>query len=182
MKGGATPQAGLDWPTATSGSSRAWRRREPKVDYHHNLSPYSTRRIPSPASSPSDVSFGLVSTAIQLSAEAHVALGNFSRTNATINGLLKSLPAIGEAFGRFEEADFDLLEEKERKKLGETTKALIDSLTTILHILNSAIRSGAASRKELVVPTRFTSMMAKKLLAITSSATLLNVLLLKIEE
>jgi len=48
MKEGSNPQAGPEWPVNTR---RAWKRRESKVVYH-NTPGYSTRRIPSPASSP----------------------------------------------------------------------------------------------------------------------------------
>jgi hypothetical protein len=50
MKEGTSSQAGPEWPNTTR---RAWRKRESKVVYH-SAPGYSTRRIPSPASSPRD--------------------------------------------------------------------------------------------------------------------------------
>lgn len=50
MKEGSNPQAGPEWH---GNIRRAWRRRESKGVYH-NAPGYSTRRIPSPASSPRD--------------------------------------------------------------------------------------------------------------------------------
>jgi hypothetical protein len=128
------------------------------------------------------VSFNLVSTAIQLSAETYAALGHFSRTNATINGLWNTVPALGEVFGKFEETDFDLFEPKDREKFGKITKASIESLNAILPVL-TAIRSrkrGAAT-KGLVIPTRFASMIAEARQAITSSLAPLKALLSKVE-
>jgi hypothetical protein len=135
---------------------------------------------------PFDVSFGLVSTVIQLSAETHEALGHFQRTNATISGLLQVVPAAGEAFGRLEEDDLGLLEEKEREKLGDITRALIDSFNAILPILKTIMHKRTTTaylfpKKELVVPTRFTSLMAEKRQAITSCVSVLNRLLLNFE-
>src|ERR1700712_3531580 len=50
MKEGSNPQAGPEWPVNTR---RAWKKREAK-DVYHNAPGYSTRRIPSPVSSPRD--------------------------------------------------------------------------------------------------------------------------------
>lgn len=133
-----------------------------------------------------DVSFGLISTVIQLSAETHEALGHFQRTNATISGLLQVIPTAGKLFGRFKEEDLELLEEKEREKLCEITRALIDSFNAILPILNTVMHKRAAPvylfrNKELVIPTRFTFLLAEKRQAITSCVTILNRLQLKFE-
>ena len=78
-----------------------------------------------------------------MSAETHTALRSSSRKNATISGLLKSVPALGEAFGKFDEEDLDLLEGKEREMLRGVMKTAIVSLNGILLVLNSAPTSAS---------------------------------------
>jgi len=129
----------------------------------------------------SGASINLISTAILLSAETHTALSHFGSKNVTINGLSTSVRALGNALGKFDDKVLGLLEGREAEKLNEIVKASIHSLNAVLPILNSAIHKNALAKRQLGLPTRFTSLMAEKRQSIASSVALLNLCIVNID-
>jgi hypothetical protein len=129
------------------------------------------------------VSFGDTLAVAQLCAEIYQRLGSFSKTNNPISGLWKSVPALGETFGRFQQADFDHLEECERDDLDVITKESIDSINSVRSIIDSepsSVRDWWRRRNSAFGKSN-TLLLTQNLCDINAAVGRLHVLLLQIE-